>query len=235
MCPAQVYSVKLFLWSAYEAKAEAFSYEYMYLALHYLLPMMYWAKHPFASLRKNYPDPTIHAVDCLTNNCWYSVQNTNLWWITLMLWSCGWSAASIWWVVACSWLALLLLVQLLVACPSPPGWLLVLHLLELLRFAWPSPPGMVLSFRLLHGFAGCDSNGVVVLWKNWWCSCDGPVLVLYCSVVSFLLWPSLSSPAAGSAELLWCCQQLLLSSVTELLVCCLPKCWSDPSHGCALN
>jgi hypothetical protein len=49
--------------------------------------------------------------------------------------------------VACSWLALILLVQLLVACPSPPEWLLVLHLLGLLLVACPSPPRMVLSFR----------------------------------------------------------------------------------------
>jgi hypothetical protein len=79
--------------------------------------------------------------------------------------------------VACSWLALLLLVQLLVACPSPPEWLLALHLLGLLRVACPSPPGMDLELRvLIHGLLEC----VLVWWycvEELWCSCDGEVLV----------------------------------------------------------
>jgi hypothetical protein len=73
--------------------------------------------------------------------------------------------------VACSWLALLLLVQLLVACPSPPEWLLGLHLLGLLLVACPSPPGMDLELQvLIHGFsrfvqvcfgAVCKNSGVL--------------------------------------------------------------------------
>jgi hypothetical protein len=155
---------------------------------------------------KSYQDPTMLAVVCLSSNCLYSVQNSNLWWKTLMLWSCGWFATSSWWVVACSWLALLLRVQLLVACPSPPEWLLVLHLQGLLLFACPSSPGMVLSFRLLHGFAGCCSNGFVVLWKNSGVLWAGLVL-LGCELLAlaeliftscWLSWAAVVLPAAPS-------------------------------------
>jgi hypothetical protein len=149
------------------------------------IPLLVWGK--------SYQDPTILAVVCLSSNCWYSVQNTNLWWKTLMLWSCGWSATSSWWVAACSWLALLLLVQLLGLSFSSWTccWLLVLLLLG---WSWASGYSMVLL-------------GVVLM--DLWCCGRTLVffeLVLCCSVVSFLLWPSSSSPAAGSAELLWCCQ-----------------------------
>jgi hypothetical protein len=166
---------------------------------------------------KSYQDPTMLAIDCLSSNWWYSVQNTNLWWKTLMLWSCGWSATSSWWVVACSWLALLLLVQLLVACPAPPEWLLVLSLLRLLLVACPSPPGMVLSFRLLYGFAEYGSNEFVVLWKNYGVLCTGLVL-LGCELLAlaeliftscWLSWAVVVLSAAPSQSYDWAACVLL--------------------------
>jgi hypothetical protein len=118
--------------------------------------------------------------------------------------------------VACSWLALLLVVQLMVTCPSPPEWLLVLHLLGLLQVACPSPPGMDLELQvLLHGFVG-------------WCS---NVFMLLCARTMVFLWcfPAgrMRAASPGCAHLagclvckqLWCCQLQLPSPMTELLVC----------------
>jgi hypothetical protein len=107
------------------------------------------------------------------------------------------------------WLALLLLNDSLSFTSWDCCWLLALLLLG---WSWASGYSMALLSDVLVDLWCCGRTVVFF------------VLVLCWSVVSYLLWPSSSSPAAGSAKLLWCCQQLLLSPVTELLVCCLPMC-----------
>jgi hypothetical protein len=115
----------------------------------------------------------------------------------LLLEICRWNLVvgcyCCWWVVACSWLTLLLLVQLLMLvllllndCLSFSSWdcywLLALLLLEwILSFRFYS---MVLLGDLLMCLWCCERTVVFF------------VLDLCWSVVSYLLWPSSSSPAA---------------------------------------
>jgi hypothetical protein len=76
---------------------------------------------------------------------------------------------------------------------------------------------MVLSFRLLHGFAGCYSNGVVVLWKNSDVLWAGLVL-LGCELLAlaepiftscWLSWVAMVLPAAPSQFSDWAACVLL--------------------------
>jgi hypothetical protein len=107
--------------------------------------------------------------------------------------------------MACSWLALLLLVQLLVACPSPP--ILAAGCLSFSSWAWSW------ASVHLHGFAGWF---LMCLWY-YERSVVFFVLALCWSSESCLLWSCSSTQLL--AKLLCCGDDTTPSvSVTELLV-----------------
>jgi hypothetical protein len=104
-------------------------------------------------------------------------------------WNLGVGCYCCWWVVACSWLALLLLVQLLAlvllllnACLPFSSWDCC-WLLSLLLQEW------ILSFRI-YSMVLLD-DVLVCLWccaQELWCSCDGRVLVecVLCSLAELI-------------------------------------------------
>jgi hypothetical protein len=190
------------------------------------------AKHFFTKLRDS--QQTLPCmVSCINSGVLFKINHLLL---EIFRWNLDVSCYCCWWVVACSWLALLLLVQLqalvlllLNACLPFSSW----------ACCWlpaPSPPGMDLELQvLLHGFVG------------WWSS----VFVVLCArIVVFLSWSCAGrvwAACSGRAHL----QQLLAqlgccgaanNSFSVLWLSCLcavclyaSRCWSDPPPGRAVK
>jgi hypothetical protein len=132
--------------------------------------------------------------------CWW-------WWLAPGLPFSSWFSS--WWLV------LLLLVQLLVACPSPLGLTLELQFYS-----------MVLLDDVLVCLWCCERTMVFFVMVECW------------SNESCLLWPCSSTPAAGSIG--YC--GATSSSFSALWLSCLcavclyaSLCWSDPSLGRAVK
>jgi hypothetical protein len=189
----------------------------------------------------NYHDLTMLEVVWLSNICWYQCRMPTwggIFW-------CYDLVADLLFLIVELWLA--------PACPSPPGlaadsgpsppgWLLVLHLLELLQLAWPSPPEMILSFRLLHDFSGLwfewfggTVEELCVLLMCWGCACrlgllaPGRADLLH----QQLPWVAvvLTTPHPSHGDWAACKQLLCLSPILILILTILsvtleiPKCW----------
>jgi hypothetical protein len=147
----------------------------------------------------NYNDLTMLEAICLSNICWYPVQNANLRWYLLMLWSCGWSALSTCWVVACSclpfssWFSCWFwpFSSWVTPCHAPPGTAAV----GLTFSSWDDLELQVTPWLLL---------GVIRM--VWW-NCGRTVCSFVCWGCACRLgatssWPSWSTPPAAS---LGCC------------------------------
>jgi hypothetical protein len=166
------------------------------------------AKHFFAKLRDS--QQTLPCmISCINSGVLCKINH-------LLLEICRWNldvgCYYCWWVLACSWLALLLLVQLLAL------------VLLLLNACLPFSSWMDLELQvLLHGFVGWWSSVFVVLWKNCGVLCDGPVLV-ECELLAlvvliftncWLSWAVVVLPATLSQSYDW---------AACVLCACMPHC-----------
>jgi hypothetical protein len=176
-----------------------YSNEYYSLALQILFPMMSWAKHYFASLRKKLYWPN-HAWSCMfIKHLLVSSAECQLEWYILMLWSCGWSALSTYWVAASSclpfssWFSCWFwpFSSWVTPCPAPPRTAAV----GLTFSSWDDLELQVTPWFLMG-----------VIHMVWW-GCGRTVCSFVCWGCACRLgvsssWPSWSTPPAASLS---CC------------------------------